>query len=254
MQVLNAPTDMTELRAIQLTELDILKVIDKICSKHKLNYWLTDGTLLGAKRHGGFIPWDDDIDLCIMRDEYKTLVEILPEALPKGYKMIIKGNPDSEMNRKSPWLTGVTIEKNGYPGFVDFFPIDKSFHSRFMGELQQKLYKYLVLPFRLEPLRGVKKLRSFTAKLVSFFIAPEVLEQKIFNMYTMSKNQRFRYSLSDSKFAHYFDEAQIFPLSKIEFEKIKFPAPAQVHEYLVEIYGPDYMTPPPEKKRRPMHT
>ena len=63
-------------REVQLTELEILLFFDKLCKQHNLKYYLTGGTLLGAIRHKGFIPWDDDIDVCMPREEYEKLLNI----------------------------------------------------------------------------------------------------------------------------------------------------------------------------------
>lgn len=65
----------SELRKIQQKKLEILVDIAKFCSENKIRYWLDSGTLLGAVRHGGFIPWDDDIDIIIMKDDAKYLKE-----------------------------------------------------------------------------------------------------------------------------------------------------------------------------------
>ena len=68
--------DGSDLRRIQLRVLEILKIIDSICKKHDILYWLEGGALLGAVRHGGFIPWDDDIDIQILRKDRKKLKKI----------------------------------------------------------------------------------------------------------------------------------------------------------------------------------
>ena len=70
-------------RNVQLLYLELLRFIDNVCKKHDINYWISDGTLIGAVRHGGFIPWDDDIDLSIMRDDYNKLIEVLPIEISK---------------------------------------------------------------------------------------------------------------------------------------------------------------------------
>lgn len=73
------------LRRHQLRMLEILKEIDRICQKHRIDYWLSSGTLLGAVRHGGFIPWDDDLDIEMERKDYLRLLQLLPEELNDAY-------------------------------------------------------------------------------------------------------------------------------------------------------------------------
>lgn len=72
------------LRKVQLKMLDILRTVDTICKKHNIEYVLDGGSLLGAVRHGGFIPWDDDLDITVMRKDFKRLRKILPKELPSN--------------------------------------------------------------------------------------------------------------------------------------------------------------------------
>ena len=70
------------LRRMQHRMTEMLGEIDKICRRHNLKYWLCSGTLLGCVRHGGYIPWDDDLDIEMLREDYEKLLKILPEELP----------------------------------------------------------------------------------------------------------------------------------------------------------------------------
>ena len=80
--------DRGNLRKLQLTELDILKQIVKICDENSLTYYISGGTFLGAVRHKGFIPWDDDIDIAMPRTSYEKFADLADEKLPKKYKYI----------------------------------------------------------------------------------------------------------------------------------------------------------------------
>ena len=75
--------DGSLLRRQQLRMLDILSEVDRICKKHDIPYWLSSGTLIGAMRHNGFIPWDDDLDIEMMRKDYLRLMKVLPKELPE---------------------------------------------------------------------------------------------------------------------------------------------------------------------------
>ena len=71
------------LRACQLKQLSILEEVDRICKKHGIGYWLDGGSLLGAVRHGGFIPWDDDIDIGMTKSDLERFEKIAPAELPE---------------------------------------------------------------------------------------------------------------------------------------------------------------------------
>ena len=73
------------LRKAQLRMLEILIAVDKICRKHHIDYFLDSGTLIGAVRHKGFIPWDDDLDIAIRREDFPRLQKALKEELPSNY-------------------------------------------------------------------------------------------------------------------------------------------------------------------------
>ena len=76
--------DGSLLRRQQLRMLELLEVIDVICRKHQIPYWLSYGTLIGAARHKGFIPWDDDLDIEMLRSDYLRLLKVLPQELPEN--------------------------------------------------------------------------------------------------------------------------------------------------------------------------
>ena len=83
------------LRRQQTRMLEILLEVDRICQKHDIRYWLSSGTLIGALRHDGFIPWDDDLDIEMMREDYLRLMEVLPQELPEWLAL---QNDDSDPN------------------------------------------------------------------------------------------------------------------------------------------------------------
>ena len=84
-----------EIRPLQLHILKILQAVDKVCKDHNLRYYLWAGTMLGAVRHKGFIPWDDDMDICMPRPDYDLLMQHASEWLPEPYEAICADNtPD----------------------------------------------------------------------------------------------------------------------------------------------------------------
>src|SRR5690606_8901345 len=79
--------DQDILRRLQLTQLEIMRFVDTICKEHNIKYTLYAGTALGAVRHGGFIPWDDDLDIAMERKEYEKFISIWNKIKPNGYHL-----------------------------------------------------------------------------------------------------------------------------------------------------------------------
>ena len=108
------------LRACQLKQLSILEEMDRICQKHHLTYWLDGGTLLGAVRHGGFIPWDDDIDIGMPLADMQKFIEVAPDELSEG---LFLQTPQSDPSSKEP-IIKVRDLNSLYVEFGDNFNAD----------------------------------------------------------------------------------------------------------------------------------
>ena len=219
----------TVLRQAQLVMLRMLKIIDYICRKHDISYWMCSGTLLGAVRHKGFIPWDDDLDICMIREDYERFVEIAVNEF------------DEECEK------GL---------FIDIFPMDR-YHKQklpFMFEKMVKVYN----TFICKSLDAIYfKDESIDKKILAFFhpvFHKLVLQYMKFAKKLIDKNRGLG---TDCRLGHGFDTLwkrylrfdDIFPVVEIDFEDSKFFAPHRPDVYLTTLYGPNYMTPPPEKQR-----
>lgn len=108
-------------------ELEVLEVVVDICERNGLQYFADWGTLLGAVRHQGFIPWDDDMDICLKREEYMELIRILPEQLPKGFALAGLYADSERLRNHAQWThSSVIADDNGYWGIQELM---KRFHG-----------------------------------------------------------------------------------------------------------------------------
>ncbi|MBR6358342.1 MAG: LicD family protein [Lachnospiraceae bacterium] len=264
-------SETQDLRRIQLKELELLKEFVRICDKYRIPYFLIGGTLIGAVRHKGFIPWDDDIDVAVEREDYERLIGILDAELEHGFKAehysLTPGYTEYLMHITDPseQIT-VTKIKNIESGiFIDILPIDGIPD----GKIPFLLYKFNILKFRaLAGLKNIDRIRdkkrSAAERLIIFIgrMIPigRLLSLKKIRRETDRYVRRFRVSDHDKVgtiFGNYgFHE--IVPKrmfgkgSKVIFEGCEFNAPELTHEYLTHMYG-DYMTPPPENERKGHH-
>lgn len=142
-----------KLRQLQLTMLEILKVFDKFCRAHDLKYSLYAGSLLGAVRHKGFIPWDDDLDVCMSRADYERFLVLWEQNPPEGYVLQNKENSkyfdqafskirkDHTTFLQDEWQVG-----NHHTGiFLDVFPIDRIPN----GMLNRGIFKWNCMKYQL---------------------------------------------------------------------------------------------------------
>lgn len=223
------PCATGNLRMIQLANLELLRQFNSICKENNINYWLDFGTLLGAKRHHGFIPWDDDIDVGMAREDYEKFIELFSGGF--------KSHPDLycffSCNGRNKCFIKVRHKKTDNL-FIDIFPYD---YAPKMTPEEKVLFS-----------QKISKLLK--KNIFRYFKTPEAtrkyLKERTLKKLTDGKSRGSLFWGID--FPHkwvnkVYDYEQIFPLSEIEFEGKKFPAPNNVHEVLTSIYG-DYMSIP----------
>ena len=255
-----------QLRRLQLTQLEILKVIDKVCREHDIPYSLYAGTLLGAVRHQGFIPWDDDLDICMSRANYNRFLEVWEQVQPEGYLLQNKENaPDftpsfSKIRKKNTTfqLTYETHKKYHMGIFVDVFPIDRIPEEK----LQQRVFRLDCMLYQLYSRGYVPPQSGAAVKLISKMLVTVV--PKRFHMAVRKKllNRITRYS-DDPKLPVIAIETMrtlgtLYPADMLDkyvdlpFEDGMFMCFADWDENLKRKFG-DYMQLPPEEERTWRH-
>lgn len=246
----------TTLRQCQLKQLSILEHIDAICRKHAIPYWLDAGTLLGAVRHGGFIPWDDDIDIAMKTEDLERFLAVAPQELPPHLHV---QNPAAEPTKEplvkvrdlnSFFVEGsdnfaTPYEKGVY---VDIFPyvvypnVSASFIRRITKGIARSraiLHKAHYYSFR-----SCAELFYFGAKLLCCKAIWSVA--KILFPASQSKRTGYAPILNGCGNSHLI--STVYPLTTTTFEGKTFPAPAAIDTYLTDLFG-DYMVIPPLEKR-----
>ncbi|MBR2965583.1 MAG: LicD family protein [Clostridia bacterium] len=254
-----------ERREIQRGSLEALKELKRLCDKHGLRYYLVAGTLLGAVRHGGFIPWDDDVDVAMPRSDYKRLESLAKKELsPNFFYQTEKTDKHSPFFFAKLRKDGTSVTEFLFRGskmhtgcYVDIFPLDRC-------------------PSREKRARRFFKLTSFftcalIAKTSDNFVCEYTKKGALFAFSVMKKLPRcillflrnavrVYYTLTSSKKvictvagsygypretypSEWFDER-----AELKFEDEVFPVPKEYDKALTHMYG-DYMTPPPENER-----
>ena len=227
------------LRDIQLGDLKILKEIDRVCKKHNLVYWLSFGTLLGAVRHKGYIPWDDDIDVCMMRDDYQKFIEIFnAECIVNDLKAELYSHHSGKAN-----LIKV-FHKKIDSLFVDIFPVD-------IGYVPMDYEGKMELTKKIKNLSNshAHKMRKYNSldEWHNSYLA--LRDETLSSITTNKENIEPQVIFYGLEFYHrtckynVFDYKTIFPLGEISFEGELFPSVNKVDTYLMCIYG-NYMVLP----------
>lgn len=253
------------LRQAQLKMLEMLKAIDQICVKHGLNYWLEGGTLLGAIRHQGFIPWDDDLDISMPRTSFEAFLKIAPAELPKYIYLQTAQTDPGYFNLSVPLkirdrnsLFIETHETGHEPYvqgiFIDVFVYDKMFED----EKQRKRRKFIAKKIlRLLRHKYSKISMGHYAQVystISRLIPKQVLEKQLHKIIHQANNSTspylgYGYDCVNSNLVSYDD---IYPLRKTRFETNEFYIPNKAEVILTQLYG-NYMKLPPERERIMKH-
>jgi lipopolysaccharide cholinephosphotransferase len=258
-----------ELRKLQLIQLTILKEVHKICEKNNIKYFLSDGTLIGAVRHKGFIPWDDDIDIGMLRDEYERFCSVCRTDLSDGYFLqTMETDPDyawpfaKVMLKNTVWIEENSKNSNKYSSiYIDIFPYDVITKSKIKQFFQKKCYILLRCTFAKR--RDYILTKNRKNRLIDFlsyflfFIPDDNLRIMVNNIV-----RKYNYLSKDencivTKFVgnYYKNQNPKASFSKVivaEFEHFSFYIPEAYDSILKNLYG-DYMALPPEEKRKSNH-
>lgn len=266
--------DDETLKRLQSIELMMLNDFKRICKKHNIKYFAYAGSGIGALRHQGFIPWDDDIDIGFMRDDYERFLKIAKEEMSEKYTVM-----NNRENKNYPLMTtrlmlkGTVFREIALKDvdcdlgiFLDLYPFDKVPPNKKLFIKQNKKtwwYSHLLI-LRSIPFPALF-LYSWKEKVIHFITFTVYFLLKIFGVskkYLINKCEKeaIRYNdLKDFKAVNwYFDTAicsdvfymdEIFPLKELPFENTTLSFPNNQDRYLRNLYG-DYMTMPPVEKRK----
>lgn len=243
---------------------NILKEVHRICEKHDIKYFLTDGTLLGAVRHKGFIPWDDDLDIGMTREDYEKFKKIAPSELSKEFFMqTVDTDPNYDLysiplkirhNHSILIETEEEDKKYHYGIYIDIFPFDKVPESKFKYKIQATLSKILaIMKMKISFKDGInaksifRSLLQLIGKCISYGRVKKILYSTL--KWNKNSNSHKLYHGVELTWNYEFKEEEIFPLKKIKFGEEEFWAPNKPHEVLTKVYG-SYMELPPEDKRQ----
>jgi len=253
---------ITDIKKIQKIELDLLEYFDKICKQNNLNYFLAGGTLLGAVRHKGFIPWDDDIDVAMPREDYNKLLNL---KLESNYKIL-----SIENEKKYPMCFAKLINKNThvkekgiveyeqYGIFIDIFPLDGLGNNKKQAEKLGKKIMFLrkihlIIVRQLNNKITFKNIIKGIVKLIDIkFIYNVILKNA--TKYSFYESEYVGSIVGGAKGLDEIFERKIYSESlEMKFEGKSFKGMKYYNEYLSRMYG-NYMEIPPVEKRGGHHT
>ncbi|MBQ9639537.1 MAG: LicD family protein [Bacteroidales bacterium] len=255
---------MTELRHLQMVILDIMRDVDALCQENDIEYYLLGGSAIGAIRHKGFIPWDDDLDIIMNAENYERFLRVCKEKLDPAKYYVQEGLKDWPLYFSKIKLKGTCLtEIDGYASnedakgiFLDVFKMDNAPKERLAQYWQYICAKYF-LCYQL----SVRSYASATTKkklmlLLSFplrFAPLRNFVKKQVERYNKRKTDYWAFFYGRTRMKTSFVRRSVYgkPL-RVPFEDMLLPVPEYYHEYLTQMFG-DYMTPPPAEKQVGLH-
>jgi len=219
-----------DLKQAQLVMLRMLRILDYLCKENRIQYWLDFGTLLGAVRHKGFIPWDGDLDVGMTRRDYDIFTEICVPLLPKD---IFFQNAKTDPYYPASNIIEAKL-RDKYSNHIEWQ--ERNPNLKWHNGIQLDIFIYDKWLSKTKPIFEIQKNIMVRSLLFKRFL-------------------EFFYKLVKVK--HYavpegimFKENDVFPLATLEFEGVQALAPKNYDKYLRSFYG-DYMKLPPENERYP---
>ena len=253
--------NLDEIKNIQI---DLLKNLDAFCQEKGIRYCLCNGTLLGAVKYGGYIPWDDDIDVCLLRDDYERLIAEYKDDDRRKLASLERDRsflfPFAKLCDEQTILLESNVKKSTFGVNIDIFPIDS------FGDTMEEVGEVFDRMQRLRARLNWAKLRVYTSgslikSMAKFFFS---LRFRLFGakyyckkIITLAKRKKGRY-YGDVVWGFYgvgeaLEKTIFTELDSVNFEGGEYPAPQRKNEYLFSLYG-DWRKDPPKEEQRTHHT
>ena len=262
--------DKDTLRKVQLIQLEIAKEVKRVCEKNDIAYWLDSGTLLGAIRHKGFIPWDDDLDIGMWRDDYNRFVQLaVSELSPEFYLQTWETDENYGLVFAKVRKRGTVYIENkaqkstaGNGIYVDIFPYDNYGNDKWGQGVPIKIIKLLMVNKAKiqawregDGIRVSKLIQHLPFLIASHFVSRRWLMRHYNTLATKYNDQPCEYCFPQgiSNYGKW-----IIPRRALEettatlFEDDYFAIPKGFDAYLTNAYG-SYMELPPEDQRENRH-
>ncbi len=264
-----------DIRAIQKCLLEMMEDIDSVCEKYHLEYAITGGAMLGAVRHKGFIPWDDDIDICMPRHDYNRFYMLfMREFSDKYHLQYIEKDPKYDLNfmkvrmKNTVYLEVFDMDEEKAGIFIDIFPAENTFSNPILRVMQGLLSDgMLLLSSCVRMATKEKRLLKYTKDSeVEKSVRIKVLIGKILTCFcdstwwyllteralSLCKDNESEYISVPCGRKHFFGEfykrSTFYPSVRRKFETEEFKCVRDPDAYLTNMYG-DYMKIPPESER-----
>ena len=258
------------LRKVRQTQLEIAREIHRVCQENDISCFLAHGTFLGAVRHGGFIPWDDDMDMGMLRSDYEKFCRIAPEKLKPEFCLqtwytepnyglpfgkVMKRNTLYLENKKTRRLENNGIYVDIFP--YDYAPEDVQERNRLTASLlsiyRVKLMKSGYKPW-MEDDRIIwkKRIGYLYYQLKSLFVTQERLARDYDTLAVAVHDSPVICERNGRTKLDCYDRSWVEELADYSFEGERFKGPKNYDRYLSTLYG-DYMELPPADKRENRH-
>lgn len=253
------------LKEIQSGSLETLEKLEEICDKIGARYFLTFGSLLGAIRHKGFIPWDDDIDIFMPRPDYEKFVNYCKESAESILPFELKHfstckkyvYPIARMSDSRYYVDYNTDKDYGLGLFVDIYPLDgfnpedKKTQKKILN--LRKIVGYCALKRFVKSGGFVKNVFRFVAYSLSRFINLNKILKKMDNLAKKNAYEDFeKVSCTLWEAPFYIEKSEFDKITDVPFENTTARIPNGYHDFLTRTFG-DYMTPPPENDQTAHH-
>lgn len=253
----------------------ILQDVDFVCKKNNIKYFLAGGTLLGAVRHKGFIPWDDDIDINMFKDDYLSIGRLIKKEFPGKYEIRYEMENDNDatsflkvyLNNTEYHEVQTECWDKPKKIFIDIFAIESMKKGRILNKIRGGFYDLFTIMkhLRMDAVapsttllnlcKRSKKFKKYFNMRIRLGKIAEIFSVKFYNRQlkklvgNYNANSEYVHLPSGIRYNREVFKREVFgDIIELEFEGQNFMCPVGYHEYLSNLYG-DYMKIPPEEKR-----